>query len=159
MGSSPVLVIWSGTCARPVRMAEEGADLILCDICAPVPQTGAAMATYEELSETADLVEQLDRRAVFGVADVRDRSALQAVVDEGLATFGHLDVVSASAGIWQPNFAPTPGLVALQQTATRSSASDARPRCCSTTSSANPSTREQLATVLLGTYQGPAAFI
>jgi short chain dehydrogenase len=62
------------------------------------------MATYDELSETAVLVEKLDRRAVFHVADVRDRHALQAVVDAGLATFGHVDVVSANAGIWRPNW-------------------------------------------------------
>ena len=90
--------------AHAVRMAEEGADLILCDICAIVPQAGGPMATYEELRETADLVEKLDRRAVCGVADVRDRNALQAVVDEGVAAFGHLDVVSANAGIWRPNW-------------------------------------------------------
>jgi len=87
-----------------VRMAAEGADLILCDICAPVPQAGGPMASYEELRETAELVEGLGRRAVAGVADVRDRSALQAVVDEGLAAFGHVDVVSANAGIWRPNW-------------------------------------------------------
>jgi SDR family mycofactocin-dependent oxidoreductase len=90
--------------ARALRMAEEGADVILCDICAPVPQTGAPMATYEELNETADLVAKVGRHAVFGVADVRDRAALQAVVDEGLATFGHIDVVAANAGIWRPNW-------------------------------------------------------
>ncbi len=90
--------------AHAVRMAEEGADVILCDICAPVPQTSAPMATYEELSETADLVEKVGGRAVFGVADVRDRGALQRVVDEGLTMFGHLDVVSANAGIWRPNW-------------------------------------------------------
>src|SRR6478735_1236191 len=87
-----------------VRMAEEGVDLVLCDVCAPVAQAAGQMATAEELSETAALVEKLGQRAVFGVADVRDRGALQAVVDEGLATFGHLDVVSANAGIWRPNW-------------------------------------------------------
>src|SRR3954466_3897143 len=66
-----------------VRMAEEGADVILCDICAPVAQTGASMATYEELRETARLVETVGRRAVVGIADVRDRVTLQTVVDEG----------------------------------------------------------------------------
>jgi (+)-trans-carveol dehydrogenase len=90
--------------AHAARMAEEGADVILCDICAPVPQTSAPMATYEELRETADLVEKVGGRAVFGVADVRDRGALQRVVDEGLSTFGHIDVVSANAGIWRPNW-------------------------------------------------------
>ena len=65
-----------------VRMAEEGADVILSDICAPVPEVDSPMATYEELTETARLVEKSGRRAVVGVADVRDRAALQAVVDD-----------------------------------------------------------------------------
>jgi SDR family mycofactocin-dependent oxidoreductase len=88
--------------AHAVRMAEEGADLVLCDICAPVPQVGTPMATYDELLETAALVERSDRRAVVGIADVRDRAALQAVVDEGLAELGRIDVVSANAGVWRP---------------------------------------------------------
>src|SRR4051794_5860109 len=87
-----------------VRMAAEGADVIVCDICAPVAQTGAPMASYDELRETARLIEAAGRRAVVGIADVRDRIALQAVVDEGLAAFGHLDVVAANAGIWRPNW-------------------------------------------------------
>jgi (+)-trans-carveol dehydrogenase len=89
--------------SHAVRMAEEGAELILCDICAPVPETSAPMATHDELVETARLVEKAGRRAVIGIADVRDRSALQALVDEGLETFGHVDVVAANAGIWRPN--------------------------------------------------------
>jgi SDR family mycofactocin-dependent oxidoreductase len=88
--------------AHAVRMAEEGADLVLCDICAPVPEVGTTMATYDELLETAALVERSDRRAVVGVADVRDRAALQAVVGDGLAELGRIDVVSANAGIWRP---------------------------------------------------------
>jgi (+)-trans-carveol dehydrogenase len=88
--------------AHAVRMAEEGADVIACDICAPVAETSAPMATYEELLETAQLVEKTGRRAVVGVADVRDRLALQRVVDDGLETLGRLDVVAANAGIWRP---------------------------------------------------------
>ncbi len=85
-----------------VRMAQEGANLILCDICAPIPQTQAPMATYEELEETARLVEAAGGQVVFGIADVRDRAAVQAIVDKGLAKFGSVDVVSANAGIWKP---------------------------------------------------------
>jgi SDR family mycofactocin-dependent oxidoreductase len=90
--------------AHAVRMAEEGADVIVCDVCAPVAGTGAPMATFEELTETARLVEKAGGRAVLGVADVRDREALQAVVDEGLSSFGRIDVVAANAGIWRPNY-------------------------------------------------------
>ena len=57
-----------------VRMAEEGADVILCDICAPVTEVDSPMSTFEELTETARLVEKTGRRAVMGVADVRDRA-------------------------------------------------------------------------------------
>ncbi len=39
------------------------------------------------------------RRIIARPADVRDLSALQQVVDEGLSEFGHIDVVSANAGI------------------------------------------------------------
>ncbi|MET0198758.1 MAG: mycofactocin-coupled SDR family oxidoreductase [Rhodococcus fascians] len=88
--------------SHAVRMAQEGADVILSDLCAPVPQVQAPMATEDELAETARLVEKEGRRAVFGIADVRDRGALQAVADRGLAEFGHIDVVSANAGVWIP---------------------------------------------------------
>jgi NAD(P)-dependent dehydrogenase (short-subunit alcohol dehydrogenase family) len=33
---------------------------------------------------------------------VRDRAALQSIVDEGLAALGHIDVVAANAGVWTP---------------------------------------------------------
>lgn len=85
-----------------VRMAEEGADVVLCDICAPIPQVDSPMATRDELDETAVLVEKAGGRVVHGVADVRDRVAMRRIVQEGLDAFGHIDVVSANAGIWKP---------------------------------------------------------
>ena len=54
---------------------------------------------------TVALVEKAGRRIVARQADVRDFAGLQAVVDEGLHTFGHLDVVCANAGI--ASFGPT----------------------------------------------------
>ena len=39
------------------------------------------------------------QRAFTAIADVRDRAALSAAIDEGVAEFGHLDVVVANAGI------------------------------------------------------------
>ena len=44
-------------------------------------------------------MEALDRRIVATVADVRDADALKAVVDDGVAQLGRLDIVSANAGI------------------------------------------------------------
>ena len=60
----------------------------------------------EDLEETARLVEKEGRRAHIAVADVRDRAALSAAIDSGVAELGRLDIVVANAGI-----APlTPGL-------------------------------------------------
>lgn len=85
--------------SHAVRLAEEGADIIAVDIAAPVANTLGPMATAEDLAETVDLVERLDRRIVARTADVRDLAGLQAVVAEGVAQFGRLDVVCANAGI------------------------------------------------------------
>src|SRR5688572_10547474 len=35
--------------SHAIRMAREGADVVLCDICAPIRQVGNPMATPEEL--------------------------------------------------------------------------------------------------------------
>src|SRR4051794_800111 len=77
-----------------VRMAEEGADIIAIDICEDVPGVPYRGATLANLEETARQVEELDRRIVFAKADVRDDAALKAVVDDGVAQLGRLDIVS-----------------------------------------------------------------
>ncbi|MGB9302104.1 MAG: mycofactocin-coupled SDR family oxidoreductase [Mycobacterium sp.] len=82
-----------------IRLAEEGADVILLDICADIPGVGYSMATPEDLDETVRLVEKFDRRAVAAVVDVRDRPSLQKAVASAVDAFGRLDVVVANAGI------------------------------------------------------------
>ena len=51
-----------------VRMAQEGADVVICDICAPIPQVENPMATFEELEETARLVEKEGREVADSAA-------------------------------------------------------------------------------------------
>jgi SDR family mycofactocin-dependent oxidoreductase len=85
--------------SHAIRMAEEGADIIAIDLCAQIDTVPYPMATPEDLAETARLVEQLDRRVVTYVADVRERAHLKDVVAQGVEALGHLDVVVANAGI------------------------------------------------------------
>jgi SDR family mycofactocin-dependent oxidoreductase len=85
--------------SHALRLAQEGADIIAVDIDRPVETAAVDVATAADLAETAKLVEELDRRCIARTADVRDLSALQAVVDEGVGEFGRLDVVCANAGI------------------------------------------------------------
>jgi SDR family mycofactocin-dependent oxidoreductase len=85
--------------SHAVRLAQEGADIIAFDVCQQLPTVGYKMATPEDLKETAKQVEDLDRRIIAREADVRDGAAVRAVVEEGVAELGRLDIVSANAGI------------------------------------------------------------
>ena len=85
--------------SHAVALAREGADIIAVDVCSQIESVPYPMATEADLAETARLVEALDRRIVARVADVRDRGALAAAVEAGVAELGHLDVVVANAGI------------------------------------------------------------
>jgi SDR family mycofactocin-dependent oxidoreductase len=86
--------------AHAVRLAEEGADLVLVDICRQIDSVAYPLATPDDLDQTARQVEALGRRAVTGVADVRDQAALDAVVKQAIAELGKIDLVVANAGIW-----------------------------------------------------------
>ncbi|MGH4029112.1 mycofactocin-coupled SDR family oxidoreductase [Actinomycetota bacterium Odt1-20B] len=81
------------------RLAEEGADLVIVDICRSIDTVPYAQSTPEELSEAVETVRVLGRRVVAREADVRDRAALQEAYDAGLDAFGRIDVVVANAGI------------------------------------------------------------
>ncbi|HEU4362382.1 MAG TPA: mycofactocin-coupled SDR family oxidoreductase [Mycobacterium sp.] len=85
--------------SHAVRLAEEGADLILVDICASLPEIEYPLAAAEDLDETARLVEKQGRQAVTHVVDVRDAAALAAAVDDGVARLGGLDAAVANAGV------------------------------------------------------------
>jgi (+)-trans-carveol dehydrogenase len=91
--------------AHAVRLAEEGADIVAIDICAPVAGIPFPLGTAEDLAETAAQIESLDRRVVTCQADVRDSSALEEAVRSGMSAFGRLDIVVANAGL--STLAPT----------------------------------------------------
>jgi SDR family mycofactocin-dependent oxidoreductase len=80
-------------------LAAEGADIIAVDICEDIETNEYPLARPEDLDETARLVEKEGQRAYTEIADVRDRAALSAAIDRGVAEFGGLDIVVANAGI------------------------------------------------------------
>lgn len=82
-----------------VRLAEEGADVIALDLCAPVSgDTPYASATEDDLDQTVAEVERTGRRIVARRADVRDFDAVSAAVADGVAELGRIDIVAANAG-------------------------------------------------------------
>ncbi len=86
--------------AEAVRLAAEGADIIAIDVAEPASRyVGYSPATQDQLDETAELVRKQGRRVLARKADVRRLDELEAVVREGMAEFGRLDIVVANAGI------------------------------------------------------------
>jgi SDR family mycofactocin-dependent oxidoreductase len=86
--------------SHAVRLAEEGADVVLVDICATATSTQYAGATEDDLKETVRLVEAAGRKAVSVIGDVRSIADLERAVTEGVVAFGHIDIVVANAGIF-----------------------------------------------------------
>ncbi len=88
--------------SHALRLAEEGADIIAVDICEDLPgmERFYPGATQEDLEETVRQFEALDRRIVARTVDVRDFSALTGALDAGVAELGHVDIVSANAGVF-----------------------------------------------------------
>ncbi|OMC08011.1 mycofactocin-coupled SDR family oxidoreductase [Mycobacterium sp. SP-6446] len=85
--------------SHAVRLAEEGADCLLVDICATPDGLEYVLSTEDDLRQTAKLVAQFGRSVITNVVDVRDAAALKAAVDEGAAELGGLDAAVANAGV------------------------------------------------------------
>ena len=86
--------------AYAVRLAQEGADVIISDICAPVSQTiPYPGATPDDLAETVRLIEAEGRKVLARQVDIRDDAAVRTLVADGIEQFGRLDVMVANAGV------------------------------------------------------------
>lgn len=85
--------------AHAVRLAEEGADLVLVDLARSEPGLAYSQGTPDELEETASLVEAAGGTALARTADVRDQSGLDAVVAEATERYGGVDILVSNAGI------------------------------------------------------------
>jgi SDR family mycofactocin-dependent oxidoreductase len=85
--------------SHAVTCAEHGANIVGVDICEDLEVVPYKLGTYEDLEETARLVEKTGQEMLFSKADVRDKAALQQAFDAGVEHFGHIDTVIANAGV------------------------------------------------------------
>jgi SDR family mycofactocin-dependent oxidoreductase len=85
--------------SHAVTCAEHGANIVGVDICEDLEVVPYKLGTYEDLEETARLVEKTGQEMLFSKADVRDKAALQQAFDAGVEQFGHIDTVIANAGV------------------------------------------------------------
>jgi SDR family mycofactocin-dependent oxidoreductase len=85
--------------SHAVMCAEQGANIVGIDICEDLDVVPYKLGTFDDLEETARLVEKTGQEMLFEKADVRDLAALQKVFDAGVERFGHVDTVLANAGV------------------------------------------------------------
>ncbi len=86
--------------AHALTCAREGADVIIIDTTQQIASVAYPMASQADIDETVRQVEELDRRIVAVVGDVRKQADLDRAVSEGIASFGHIDILIANAGIF-----------------------------------------------------------
>ncbi|WP_214370698.1 mycofactocin-coupled SDR family oxidoreductase [Pseudonocardia sp. H11422] len=85
--------------AHAVRLAQEGADIVVCDITEQVASVPFATGRAGDLEQTVAEVEKLDRRCVAIEADVRSTADMQRLADTAMSEFGRIDFLLANAGI------------------------------------------------------------
>ncbi|MBS9534922.1 mycofactocin-coupled SDR family oxidoreductase [Mycobacterium sp. M1] len=86
--------------SHAVRLAREGADVIVADICGPASDCITyPAATADDLAETVAAVEAEGRKVLARAVDIRDDAALRQLVTDGVEQFGRLDVVVANAAV------------------------------------------------------------
>jgi len=85
--------------AHAIALANEGADLIVTDLCADIGTVPYPLGTAAELAETVSLVEATGQRCLSMSADIRDTAGIGLVVEAGIEAFGQIDICVANAGV------------------------------------------------------------
>jgi SDR family mycofactocin-dependent oxidoreductase len=85
--------------AHALASAREGADVVVTDLGSDIASVPYALGAKDELEETVRLVEQLGRRALGVVADVRSQQDMDEAVRRGIGELGKIDALIANAGI------------------------------------------------------------
>ncbi|MCU1396369.1 MAG: short-chain dehydrogenase/reductase [Ilumatobacteraceae bacterium] len=87
--------------SHAVRLASEGADLVISDICGPVEHNMIKPTSSDDFPKTLEAIAAAapNARVVSRQVDVRDYAALEQLANDAVAELGAIDVVVANAGI------------------------------------------------------------
>jgi SDR family mycofactocin-dependent oxidoreductase len=84
--------------SHALRLADEGADIVVLDLCRQIDTVPYPMADSDDLVTTVDLIKSRGRRVFAAEVDVRDLAGMQQCVAAAVNELGRLDIVVANAG-------------------------------------------------------------
>ncbi len=79
-------------------LAEEGADIVIADICANMATIPYAMSTPEVMDRAVSEIQALGRKAIGIKCDVRKAAEVEAMASQVMSTFNRIDVLVNNAG-------------------------------------------------------------
>jgi SDR family mycofactocin-dependent oxidoreductase len=88
--------------SHAIRLADEGANVAILDICGDLKSPAYPGATESDLADTVRAIERTGRAAFARITDVRDYDELQRHIDDAVDQLGPIDIVSVNAGIFPP---------------------------------------------------------
>lgn len=89
-----------------LRLAREGADLVISDICAELKSApGYGMGSWEQLNKTAEAIRALGVRCLPARCDVTKTEEVETLMENAAADFGAIDILVNNAG-GNPGSAP-----------------------------------------------------
>ena len=80
--------------AIATRLATEGADIVLNDVCEVPYQNGR----WRGIESVAEEIRNLGRKVLTVVANVSKSNQVQSMIDQTIKTFGQLDILVNNAG-------------------------------------------------------------
>ena len=79
-------------------MAEEGADIVITDICENMNTIPYDMSTEETMAGAVESIKAMGRKALGVKCDVRKFAEIEAMVEQVMETFGKIDILVNNAG-------------------------------------------------------------
>lgn len=84
--------------AAAMCMAQEGADIVIADICEDMETIPYKMSTKETMDHALDTIKKTGRKAMGIKCDVQKASDVEAMVDKVMEEFGKIDILVNNAG-------------------------------------------------------------
>lgn len=89
--------------ACALKFAQEGADLVLLDVARDIAGVPYSLGSQNQLEHTESLCKKHGALTMIANVDIRDKNAIDHIVESAINRFGNVDVLVNNAGIAAPS--------------------------------------------------------